>query len=141
MRILHLYAGNLYGGVETLLTTLARHRSLAAMEPTFALCFEGRLSCELRELGADVQMLGPARFAKPWTVHAARQNLRRLLGRRQFDIAICHSAWPYALFARTVRNADLPLVFWRTGRPADIGWSAWPIVRRRNWWSSTASTR
>ncbi len=38
MRVLHVYSGNLYGGVETLLVTLARHRDLCPeMEPHFAI--------------------------------------------------------------------------------------------------------
>ena len=48
VRILHLHSGNLYGGVETLLVTLANLRRLCpTMEPHFALCYEGRLSDEL----------------------------------------------------------------------------------------------
>ena len=52
MRILHLYSGNLYGGIETFLRTLARVQRLSPeLEHEFALCFEGRLSQELREAG------------------------------------------------------------------------------------------
>ena len=48
MRVLHVSSGNLYGGVETALVALARFRNLCpAMQPEFALCFEGRLSKEL----------------------------------------------------------------------------------------------
>src|SRR5438874_6807525 len=41
------------------------------------LCFEGRLSNELRESGAPVEILGRVRFSRPWTVLSARRNLRR----------------------------------------------------------------
>ncbi|MBV9770678.1 MAG: hypothetical protein JOZ32_13975, partial [Bryobacterales bacterium] len=48
MRVLHISSGNLYGGVETALVALARFRHYSpAMEPEFALSFEGRLSGEL----------------------------------------------------------------------------------------------
>jgi hypothetical protein len=47
MRVLHISAGNLYGGVETMLVTLARYRQvLPALDQEFALCFEARLSTE-----------------------------------------------------------------------------------------------
>src|ERR1043166_8961919 len=108
MRVLHLYAGNLYGGVETFLTTLARLRALSGMEPTFGLCFEGRLSNELRESGAEVEILGAVRFSLPWTVLSSRRNLRRLLAREKFDVAICHIAWPHALFAPVIRKSGVP---------------------------------
>ena len=49
LRVLHVHSGNLYGGVETFLATLARERAAAPrMTSSFALCFEGRLSSELR---------------------------------------------------------------------------------------------
>jgi hypothetical protein len=59
MKVLHVYSGNLFGGVETLLITLAQQRSLCPqMQPHFALCFEGRLVNELRAVGVGVHMLG-----------------------------------------------------------------------------------
>jgi hypothetical protein len=52
VRVLRLPAGNLYGGVESLLVTLARERHLCPeMQPSFALCFEGRLGAELAASG------------------------------------------------------------------------------------------
>jgi glycosyltransferase involved in cell wall biosynthesis len=119
MRVLHLYAGNLFGGVETFLATMARLRTLSAMQPTFGLCFEGRLSDELKESGAAVEILGSARFSRPWSVLSCRRSLRRMLARERFDVAICHSAWPHALFAPAIRNASVPLVFWAHNPPAD----------------------
>src|SRR4029079_8927815 len=65
-RVLHLAAGNLYGGVETFLVTLAR--SPRRLEHRLALFFEGRLASELRAAGADVEVLGPARLGRPWTL-------------------------------------------------------------------------
>jgi hypothetical protein len=52
MRVLHVYGGNLYGGIETMLVTLARTRSLCpALDQEVALCFDGRLSVELAATG------------------------------------------------------------------------------------------
>jgi len=119
MRVLHLYAGNLYGGIERMLVTLARERHHAPdMQPHFGLCFEGRLSTELREAGVAVALLGEVRFSRPWTLLAARRRLSELLLREPFDVAICHSAWPHAAFGKVVRQADLPLVYWAHG-PGD----------------------
>ena len=43
MRVLHVSAGNLYGGLETVLVTLARYRALSPeLECEFALCFAGQ---------------------------------------------------------------------------------------------------
>jgi glycosyltransferase involved in cell wall biosynthesis len=113
MRVLHIYSGNLYGGVETLLVTLARHRDLCpSMEPHFAICFQGRLSEELAAVGAKIHFLGNVRVRQPLSVLRARRALRDVLRAHQIDIAICHSAWPQAIFGPAIRRAKLPLVFW-----------------------------
>jgi glycosyltransferase involved in cell wall biosynthesis len=113
MRVLHLYAGNLFGGIENVLLTLAGQCHLCPdMEPTFALCFEGRLNQELRACGAAVHSLGPARLSRPWTVWRARSVLRQLLAAKPFDIAVVHSPWVHCLFGQTVREAHVPLAQW-----------------------------
>ena len=113
MHVLHIYSGNLYGGVETLLLTLARYYHLCpAMEPHFALCFEGRLSEELAAVGARIHLLGNVRVRWPLSVWRSRRVLKDALRQQKIDIVICHSAWPQAIFGPVVRSARLPLVFW-----------------------------
>ena len=66
---MHVYSGNLYGGIETLLATLARNRGLTpGVEHEFALCHEGRLAAEIRRCRRDGPSAWPARFSRPWTV-------------------------------------------------------------------------
>lgn len=113
LRVLHVSSGNLYGGVETALVALARFRHLCpAMQPEFALCFEGRLSKELLETGARVHQLGEVRTRKPWTVWSARAHLRALLAAQPFDMVVCHMAWPMAMFGGTARKSGKRLAFW-----------------------------
>lgn len=112
MRVLHLYSGNLYGGVETLLATFARTQAGTGLTHAFALAFEGRLADELRAMGADLSVLGAVRLSRPWTVLRARHALRGLLASARPDVVICHSAWSLAVFGPAVRKARLPLVFW-----------------------------
>ena len=113
MRVLHSYSGNLYGGVETLLATLARNRDLCpAMESHFALCFPGRLSSELTASRAPLYMMGSVRARWPLTVRRARRCFGELLRASAFDLIVCHSPWAQAIFGPVVRAAGLPLVFW-----------------------------
>lgn len=113
MRVLHVYSGNLYGGVETLLATLARSRRFCQeMEPHFALCFEGRLSEELRLAGAPVHMLGRVRLSAPHTVLRARTRLKDLLRREGFGSVICHAPWSLIVGGAAARSARIPLSFW-----------------------------
>ena len=113
MNVLHVHSGNLYGGVETFLLTLARSRELApGMEMSVALCFEGRIARDLRAARMMPVMLGEVRLRRPDKVRRARQELRSLLATHSFDIAVCHQAWPHAIFGSVLKGAGIPLVSW-----------------------------
>ena len=122
-RVLHIHSGNLYGGVETLLVTLAHYRRLCpAMEPEFALCFDGRLASELRQAGVPVHRLGEVRARRPLRLIRERRHLRELLGHQHFDAVVCHMPWAQAIFGPAVRDAAKPLVFWMHGASAGRYW-------------------
>jgi glycosyltransferase involved in cell wall biosynthesis len=113
MRVLHLYSGNLYGGIEAVLATLARFRHEAPeMQPAFALAFDGRLADELRAAGAEAHVLGPVRLSRPLSVHRARRRLSALLGDGRFDVTLAHAPWSMAVFGPAARRRRLPLAFW-----------------------------
>ncbi len=123
MKVLHVYSGNLFGGVETLLVTLAQERSVCpSMQPHFALCFEGRLTEVIQATGLRVHRLGRVRSSQPWTVWLARRQLKQLLRQEGFDVVICHSCWSQALFGPVVRHEQLPLVFWCHDTPKGNHW-------------------
>lgn len=114
MRLLHIYSGNLYGGIEVFLRTLARlQRGAPELTHEFALCFDGRLSQELREAGAATHLLGAVKVSRPWTVWRARGVLTELLRRERYTAAVCHAAWPQALFGPVVRTMGVPLIFYQ----------------------------
>src|SRR3984893_1518647 len=131
MRVLHVYSGNLFGGIEAILIALARGRSLCpGVEHEFAVCFQGKLARELTRVGARLHHLGPVRMSRPATVRSARAALAALLrstpatrssrstrsasstGSTAFDRVICHAPWAQGLFGGVARRAGAPLVFW-----------------------------
>jgi len=113
IRVLHISSGNLFGGVETFLISLAQQRNLCSeMEPEYGLCFEGRLSDELSATGVPLHMLGNVRARNPLSVRRARRRLAKLLREREFDCVICHNQWSQAIFGPAVNSADIPLVSW-----------------------------
>jgi len=113
MRVLHVYAGNLYGGVESMLATFARFGAeVPEMETRFALAYEGRLAGELRDAGAPVAILGGARLSRPWTVWGARRRFARLLAEERPEVAVFHSAWSHGIFAPAARRAGVRVAFW-----------------------------
>ena len=76
MNVLHVHSGNLYGGVETVLTTLARARDAAPnMQMSVALSFNGQVGQELRACGVETPLLGEVRLRRPDSVWRARRAL------------------------------------------------------------------
>ena len=123
MRLLHVHSGNLYGGVETMMLTLAREgvgRSAIAHE--FALAFDSRIALELRASGVPVHRLGEVRARNPLSVIRARRRLAELLAAERYGAVICHMPWAHAIFAPVVRRAGIALVFWMHGASSGRHW-------------------
>jgi glycosyltransferase involved in cell wall biosynthesis len=116
LRVLHLSSGNLFGGVERVIGSLADHRSLCpSMAPAFALAFDGRQARELRAAGSPVGILGGPRLRNPLSVRAARHALDRLLDERPADVVICHNPWALVVYGPPVQRRGVPLVLWVHG--------------------------
>jgi len=116
VKVLHISNAEVFGGIESILISLTRYQSLCpGLEHHFAVCFEGRLSEELKALGASVYMLGGAKLGRPISVRRARQALALAIRKSGCDLAVCHGPRSMILFAPVVRLARLPLVWWAHG--------------------------
>jgi glycosyltransferase involved in cell wall biosynthesis len=124
MRVLHVSSGNLYGGVESMLLTLARHSAKRGVTETeIALCFDGRSSRELETTGVTLHRLPTPRARSPFAVLCARQALARLLRGGRYERVICHGQWTHAIFGATVRRSGVALVLWVHGPLTGRHWS------------------
>jgi len=122
LRVLHVAAGNLFGGIERMLLAIAEAQRPDECAHDFALCFDGRVARELRERGGDPGMLGAVRFSRPDTVWRARRALRRMLASARYSAVICHAPWPCVLAAPVVRRARRPLLMWVHDIPQADAW-------------------
>ncbi|HVD91362.1 MAG TPA: glycosyltransferase family 4 protein [Vicinamibacterales bacterium] len=128
MRVLHVAAGNLYGGVERILEEIARHAP-AASRHEFALSFEGRLSAGLDAAGATRHDLGAVRFSRPLSVWRARRRLRRLVRANAYDAVVCHAPWALALAAPAVARGLT--VLWAHDASRGDHWTERRAARKR----------
>lgn len=125
MRLLHLYSGNLYGGVERVLVTMARageHRAGEGVEQRFALFFEGRLARELRDADAAVEVLGPAAASRPWRMLRARRALARRLDEWRPDVVLAHSPWAVAAAGSAIEQVGAIRALWLHNPPTRSPW-------------------
>jgi glycosyltransferase involved in cell wall biosynthesis len=120
MRVLHVAAGNLYGGVERILEEIARHAPPGSRHE-FALAFDGRLAAGLDAAGAPRHRLGGVRFSRPLSVWRARRRLRHLVTGQRYDAVIGHAPWAFALAAPAVRGARK--VLWAHDASAGQHWT------------------
>jgi glycosyltransferase involved in cell wall biosynthesis len=120
--VLHVAAGNAYGGIERMLATVAGlpHPRLTQH---FAVSFTGRLERELVAEGAPVHRLPSPRAARPIRVMRARRAFATLLSDIAPDITIFHGAWPHVIYAAVARRAGRRIAFWQH---QPIARPAWP---------------
>jgi glycosyltransferase involved in cell wall biosynthesis len=114
MRLLHVVAGKLFGGIETVLVTLARHgdTSPSPLEHRFAVCFDGRLRERLEAAGASPVRLGAVRLSRPWQVLRARRALGRAVRALRPDFVVFHDPWGLATLAAGVPRGQAATVLW-----------------------------
>jgi glycosyltransferase involved in cell wall biosynthesis len=113
VRILHLHSGNIWGGIETFLETLAREeRAVSSLRSTFALCFPGGVADRLAAAGATIHQIRPVRLSRPASMRAAQGALTRLLDRIEPDVVAIHSSWTAAAFGPALARAGRPVVLW-----------------------------
>ena len=116
-------AGNLYGGIEVGLTTMARLRHLApAMESEFGLCFRGRLWDELVATGAAVHDLGPVRLSRRGWCGGPAGGWDRFWRTPDPTVVVTHDCWPHTVFAPVVRGAGIGLVHFVHGQANGRHW-------------------
>lgn len=114
--ILHVCPGNQFGGVESMLVSIARSSATPPRIPhAFTCCFEDRFSQELRHSGAVVHALPQARLSRPWEILRARTALRRLLAASKPSVVVTHSAWTRLVFGRSLLHTRVPTVAWIHG--------------------------
>lgn len=112
LRLVHLCAGNLYGGVETFLETFSRHERAAGLASRFLVGWEGRHAFGLRESGAEVELMGGARLSRPWQVLALRRRIRQSLQRDRPDLVVVHSGWTQWVMGPAATSLGIPVVLW-----------------------------
>ena len=113
MNLLHVHSGNMFGGVERMLETLAP--GIAGAVPVrseYAVCFDGRAAKTLEAAGGTVHRLGVVQARRMDEIWRARRALGRVLASRAWDAACVHSAWSQGIFGGTIAKARVPLVRW-----------------------------
>ncbi len=125
MRVLHVHSGNIFGGIETMLLTIAREQRRQGDDELYvALCFSGSVADSLAAAGASVSSLGEVRLSRPATLRRAREALRRLLAQVRPDVVVMHLPWTQMIFGGTVKGLRYPLVTWVHGPASGWMWRA-----------------
>ena len=115
MRILHLANGNMFGGIETFLVTLARLEvEHDAFENHFLLSHRGRLLAELEALSARPLVVEGVRLRNPWSVRHAREQCRLQVLASRPDAVVAHGPWSYVVFGQGLPTTE-PLFFFQHG--------------------------
>jgi glycosyltransferase involved in cell wall biosynthesis len=91
MKVLHISADVLVGGIESFLITLARNQALDNTSThEFAFTAEGPAVNTIRFAGARVHYLGSVSYKNPKALYLARRRLSQLCKVSAYDIAVFH---------------------------------------------------
>ena len=113
MKVLHLHASILYGGVETFLLTLIREKHhCPEMQHIFIACYESRFTEELRKLGAELVMVPPARYSRPWKIIQAQYECGKVIQKVKPDVIIAHQAKNLITFGTVARRYKVPIALY-----------------------------
>ncbi len=116
LRVLHLHAGNMMGGIESILLNVAQSSHLVPeLQQAFVLTFDDQFAARLRSYGARVHLLPQVRLRHLASIYQSRKALRRLLGETVFDVVVTHSPWIQLIFGDVMRDCGLPVVHWMHG--------------------------
>lgn len=121
MRIIHVAGGDLYGGIERMLSTFAATKT-EGLQQHFAVSSTGRLYRELLDVTPHVVALPRARASRPLRVLAARREFSRMLANLKPDAAIFHGSWTHAMFAPVGREHAPVVAFWQHAPLVTPGW-------------------
>jgi glycosyltransferase involved in cell wall biosynthesis len=110
--VLHVAAGNAYGGIERMLVTLGATPH-AVLQQQFVVSFAGRLAQELESAGVTVHRLPAPRASRPLMVWRARRAFSALQQKLGAAAVVFHSAWPHAMFAASARASGARIIFWQ----------------------------
>jgi glycosyltransferase involved in cell wall biosynthesis len=116
LRVLHLHSGNIIGGIESMLRTIAEYAPACPnLAQELALAFDGDFAQSIRDSGLRVHLLPSVQLRYPLSVRHSRRELRALLLREQFDAVISHSPWCQVVYGPALKDANIPVVFWMHG--------------------------
>lgn len=120
LRVCHVSLTLKTGGLERILTDIARHHDSAQTVPAFLAIREvGRFADEIRRTGCPVTLLPPA-----GRIGQIRQMVR-LFRDGRFDVVHTHNTYPHLYASLAARLAGVPVVVnTRHGQRAGHGWKS-----------------
>ncbi len=116
LRVLHLHSGNMLGGIESVLLTMAECSDCCPeMSQEFALAFDQKFAEAVRRAGVVLHILSPVKLRNLVSVLRSRRELSQLLASTAYDVVISHSPWTQAVYGPALRKSGIPVVFWMHG--------------------------
>ncbi len=117
-KVIHFGAGNLFGGIEVMLVTMAKFQGeCAELDQEFAFFFEGKVSSQIRSLGFQVKIFPETKIKNLVQVFKTQRLIRKYLEDKKPDALVVHGQWVHFLVAGVAKKLNVKLVHWSHDPP------------------------
>ncbi len=115
---MHFGAGNLFGGIEVMLVTMAKFQGeCAELDQEFAFFFEGKVSTQIRSLGFQVRIFPETKIKNLVQVFKTQRLIRKYLEEKKPDALVVHGQWVHFLVAGVAKKLGVKLIHWSHDPP------------------------
>jgi glycosyltransferase involved in cell wall biosynthesis len=128
IKVIHFGAGNLFGGIEVMLVTLAKYQyQIPGLNQKFAFFFEGKAAFRIQSHGCPVKIFPETKLRKITAVLKVQKLIKEYLLDERPEIVIVHGQWVHFIVAKVAKSLGIRLAHWSHDPPSKRNLIDWYI--------------
>jgi glycosyltransferase involved in cell wall biosynthesis len=132
IKVIHFGAGNLFGGIEVMLVTMAKFQcQIPGLDQNFAFFFEGKAANRIRSHGCPVKIFPETKIKSITGVLKVQRLIREYLLGECPEIVIVHGQWVHFIVAKVAKSLGIRFVHWSHDPPSNGKLIDWYIKIRK----------
>lgn len=132
IKVIHFGAGNLFGGVEVMLITMAKYQQQCPrLDQSFAFFFDGKVANRIQKHGCRVKLFPETKIKNIFNVLRTQKAIRDHLISERPDLVVVHGQWVHFIVAGVAKNLGIKLAHWSHDPPTNRNLVDWYIKYKK----------